>query len=315
MDSPITGSAAARAQVSAIRFQAAQLLATLSPSAPSRGGAGGELLLNLGIRELVPYGWRGTSRKIVSGLQRSSKIAAEGRIQQQIGALVSESRAFAASHSIVNDSLRSGPNSGKLLRRFGASLDHGSPSARLRSLVTALDAIARLDLVPNQEVLRILESRRFDRARQRVEKGSPKLGTVLRQLPGPQDSAYYEARLAAFKLSPAVTESIDGAIARLNQGGPDAFRQGVSSIRVAFDALINELTHEGDWKQGLVRLVTSDEERDIAKKFHHMLSKSDHPGAPTSKETLQLSLEMFAVFSTRLVQLRGDQTRSTGTNS
>lgn len=315
MDSAITSSAAAKAQVSAIRLQASQLLATLASSPAPTGSVGGDLLVNLGIRELVPYGWKGTSRRIVAGLQRSGRIAAAGRAQQQVGALVSEARAFAASHSVVNSSLRSKPNSAALLRRFGSSLDRGSPISRLSALIAALDAVAPLDIVANEEVIRIFESRRFDNARQRAEKVSPKLGTVLRQFPGPQDPSYYEARLSAFKVTPAVAESIDGAVARLKQGGPDAYRQGVSSIRVGFDALVAELTREGDWRLGLSKLVQAEEERGIYKQFHHMLSRSEHPGSATPKEVLQLSMEMFATLSTRLVQLRGVKDQVVGSSS
>ncbi|MGA8536979.1 MAG: hypothetical protein WB789_06260 [Thermoplasmata archaeon] len=302
-----TDSSAAKAQISAIRFQAAQLLSTLTLSAQASGGAGGNLLINLGIRELVPHGWKGTSRKIVSGLERSNRIAAGGRILQQVGALVSESRAFAASHSIVDNSLRSGPNSQKLLRKLGAAFDRGSPTSRLHNLIGALDRISLLDLVTNQEVVRVLQERRFKHASLRVRREAPGLGKILQELPGPQDLAYYEARLSAFRISPGVSKSIDGALERLKQGGPDGFRQGVSSIRVAFDNLIVELTQEGDWKVGLSRLVVSEEERGVAKQFHHMLSRSEHPGTTTSREVLLLTLELFAVLSTRLVQLRGLQ--------
>jgi hypothetical protein len=130
------------------------------------------------------------------------------------------------------------------------------------------------------------------------------LTDLLQRLQGPQDATYYEARLNSLRNLPGITEPIEGAIARLRAGGPDSYRQGAASVRVAFEALVNELTSERDWKAGILRLVQSDEERGIARRLHRLLSRSAHPGHPTSKEDLQLVLDLFATVATRLVQLR-----------
>ena len=262
------------------------------------------MLVNVGIRELVPWGWQGTGRKIVSAWERSAKIAAREDGQRRVDALVSEARGLAAAHSIADASLRPSANSAKLLRRFGTSLDRGAPISRLRALIGALDAVAFLDLVPNREVPRLLEQRRFERTRERTIRTAPELTDLLQRLQGPQDATYYEARLSSLRNLPGITEPIEGAIARLREGGPDSYRQGAASVRVAFEALINELASERDWKAGILRLVQSDEERGIARRLHRLLSRSAHPGHTTSKEDLQLVLDLFATVATRLVQLR-----------
>ena len=295
---------AAQAQFVALRTQAVQLRGALVATSSGRGSPGGQVLVNVGIRELVPWGWQGTGRKIVSAWERSAKIAAREDGQRRVDALVSEARGLAAAHSIADASLRPSANSAKLLRRFGTSLDRGAPISRLRALIGALDAVAFLDLVPNREVPRLLEQRRFERTRERTIRTATELTDLLQRLQGPQDATYYEARLSSLRNLPGITEPIEGAIARLREGGPDSYRQGAASVRVAFEALINELASERDWKAGILRLVQSDEERGIARRLHRLLSRSAHPGHTTSKEDLQLVLDLFATVATRLVQLR-----------
>ena len=260
--------------------------------------------MNAGIRELVPWGWQGTGRKIVAAWERSARIAAREQSQRLVDSLVGEARALSGTHSIVDASLRAGPNSAKLLQRCGSVLDRGAPTARLRALVGVLDQLALLDIVPNQEVPRILERRRFERVRERAARGAPELEDLIRRLQGPEDPSYYEARLSALRNLTSVSEPISGAISRLREGGPDAFRQGAASIRVAFEALVIELTAKRDWKVGLDWLVSSEEERGIAKRLHRLLSRSAHAGSETPKEDLQLALDLFATLSARLLQLR-----------
>jgi hypothetical protein len=66
------GGSPTSAQIAAIRTQAAQLLGELTAGAIKRPDPVGNLLLNSGIRELVPWGWQGTSRKILAAWGRSA---------------------------------------------------------------------------------------------------------------------------------------------------------------------------------------------------------------------------------------------------
>lgn len=298
------GGSSASSQVAAIRAQAAQLLGALASGAMGQSHAGGHILLNAGIRELVPWGWQGTSRKVLAAWGRSAKIAARDQANRQVDALVGEARALASTHSIADGSLRSAPNSARLLRRFGSRLDRGAPGNRLRALIRALDDVSYMPLVANEEVPRLQERHRFGRARDRTARSAPELADLLQRLQGPQDADYYAARLSSLRTVPRIAESIDGAIARLREGGSDAYRQGAASLRIAFEMLVTELTGAGDWKSGVDRLMLSDEERGIARRLHRLLSRSVHPGRAPSKEDLQLALDLFATVGTRLVQLR-----------
>jgi hypothetical protein len=303
-DKTSMGGSGASAQIAAIRAQAAQLLGTLTARATGRSDPGGHLLLNAGIRELVPWGWQGTSRKVVAAWGRSARIAARDEANRRVDALVGEARALAGSHSIADESLRASPNSAKLLRRFGPTLDRGAPETRIRVLIRALDQISYMPLIPNQEVPRLHERHQFGRARDRTARSAPELADLLQRLQGPQDAEYYAARLSSVRMVPKVAESIDGAITRLKEGGSDAYRQGAASLRIAFELLVTELTGDKDWRSGVGRLMQSDEERGIARRLHRLLSRSVHPGHVPSKEDLQLALDLFATVATRLVQLR-----------
>jgi hypothetical protein len=301
------GTGLGKAQFAVLRLGAIQLMNNVSAPPSAAGAAGGQILLNAGLRELVPWGWKGTGRKIVSGMERSAKITARQQMQQRVDALVNQARALAASYSVNDSSLRAAPNSAKLLRRFGQALDRGPPASRLRALVGAIDVVSALDLIPNQEVPLILERRRFERVQVQTEKSAPELAELIRRSGSPQDPNYYEARISPFRVSPKVAEPLDGAIARLREGGPDAFRQGAGSLRVALEALLAELTGEREWQSAVGRLVTSKEERGIVQRLHRLLSRSAHAGHVTSKADLQLGLDLFAAVGARLVQLRGER--------
>jgi hypothetical protein len=298
------GGSGASAQIAAIRAQAAQLLGTHAARATGQSNPGGHLLLNAGIRELVPWGWQGTSRKVLAAWGRSAKIAARNEANRRIDALVGEARAMASSHSVADGSLRASPNSARLLRRFGSALDRGAPDTRIRALIRALDEVSYMPLVPNQEVPRLYERHRFGRTRDRIARSAPELADLLQRLQAPQDADYYAARLSSIRTIPKVAESVDGAITRLKEGGSDAYRQGSASLRIAFEVLVTELTGDKDWKSGVDRLMQSDEERGIARRLHRLLSRSVHAGHVPSKEDLQLALDLFATVATRLVQLR-----------
>jgi hypothetical protein len=298
------GGSGASAQIATIRAQAAQLLGMHAARATGRSGPGGQLLLNAGIRELVPWGWQGTSRKVLAAWGQSAKIAARDEANLRVDALVGEARAMASSHSIADGSLRASPNSAKLLRRFGSALDRGAPGTRIRALIRALDEVSYMPLVPNKEVPRLYERHQFSRARDRTARSAPELADLLQRLQAPQDDEYYAARLSSIRTIPRVAESIDGAITRLKEGGSDAYRQGAASLRTAFEVLVTELSGDKDWKAGVDRLMQSDEERGIARRLHRLLSRSVHAGHEPSKEDLQLALDLFATVATRLVQLR-----------
>jgi hypothetical protein len=98
-------------QFSIIRSEAVRLLESLSATQSPGDTVGGQLLLNAGIAGLVPWGWKGTSRKIVAGVQRSAKVAAREQASRRVDSLVSQARGMAASYSVRDQSLRSGANS------------------------------------------------------------------------------------------------------------------------------------------------------------------------------------------------------------
>jgi hypothetical protein len=149
-----------------------------------------------------------------------------------------------------------------------------------------------------------LEERQYQKVRSRLEQQGPSLSVLLRELPGPQDASYFYARLPPFEALPRVATPLKGAIGRLTEGGPDAYREGVSAVRVALDELLGELGGERDWKKALDRVVAEDTERGVVRAYHHLLSKAAHSGHQPTREELQVVLELFATIALRLVQLR-----------
>ena len=90
------GGFGASAQIAAIRAQAAQrLLGTHTARATGRVRRRWPTSVNAGIRELVPWGWQGTSRKVLAAWGQSAKIAVRDEANRRVDALVGEARAMA----------------------------------------------------------------------------------------------------------------------------------------------------------------------------------------------------------------------------
>lgn len=302
----------ARSQVVALRLTATQLLSEFASVQTPGAIVGGNLAIDAGLRGLVPRGWRGTGRKIVTGLARAGRVAARQQQQFRVDGVVSQARTLMATLSVADRTLKDSPNSAKLLTRFGTKLDRGAPVVRLRALIGALDFVGALSLVTNQEVRSLHERRLFEKARGSAIRTAPELAQLVRSIQAPQSAEYYEARLNPFRVSAEISDALDGALARLRQGGPDAYRQGAASLRVAFEALLKELTGERDWKEAIDKLVRPGEERGIVVRLHRLLSASSHAGHQTTKEELELVLDLFATLGALLTSLRSAATRETG---
>ena len=288
-------------QLAAIRSQAGTLLAQIERQSHAGSSLTGGLLTEAGIRHLVPRGWKGPSRRVIAGIRRSATGQARAGQERQVDGLVYSARSVVGGCSIDTPSLKAEGNSYQLERRLSRSLSTGSPAARLRQLIRTLEHLEQLPIFPNRDLPTRLAARRFLGAQQNTVRHEADLSELVASFPGPGSVEHYRRRLASLEGVPAVVAPVQGALERLVQGGPDAYRQGVAALRVAFDELVRHLTGSADWKRGVDQIVRDETERRVYRAFHSHLSRSAHVGARVARENLELALEMFAALAGRLI--------------
>ena len=238
---------------------------------------------------------------MMSGLNRFTATRQASEQHAAVDELLRDARALASRVSLVGPSLRADGNSISVLRRLGASLESGSPSARAKKLERALSSLVLAELLYTTDVPRYLEWRALARRRETVARQEPNLKELLRGLTETLDVKALEVQAMAIGTVTSVGEPLLGTIARLNDGGPDSYRQGLNSVRVALEALIEHIGGRGDWKVVGRRLVANEEEWKLVAAFHHFLSRASHAGAKHDGAELVLSLQLFFAITQRLV--------------
>jgi hypothetical protein len=295
----------AQQQVRSLALRAAELASRWSTEDQRAASPVGPLLLNIGIRELVPHGYKGTARRTVGRLGTAGRAKLQNARHSQVNALVLEARAFAGAHSIVLPRLDRGGNSQALVRKLGSSMDSGNPQSRAAKLERALTGISQLPIVENSAVPAILEARAFQRARARLSAESPPLEDLLGALRAPSSPEAYAAKLGPFYAIEPVGAPAAAALRSLGSTDSESLRQGLGSLRVALDALIEHVAGKGPWNEAAARLRLNDQERKVLGATHHLLSRGSHHGTQISKSDLQLALDLFVSVGTFLLSRAG----------
>lgn len=308
------GSESAKQQARQLAARAGSLLGRWSAEDRSAASPVGPVLLNLGIRELVPHGYRGTARTVVGRLGSSGRAQLQNARHREVDSLVLEARAFAGAHSVLTPKLTNGGNSALLLKRFGSLLDSGSPPSRAAKLERALMGLSQLPIVGNSDVPAHVEAREFHKAGSRLVTESPTLDAIIGALQTPSSPEAYAAKLTPFSSIESVRGPAAAAVRSLGSPDAEGYRQGFSSLRVALDALIERLAGKGPWNEAAARLPLNDEERKVVGATHHLFSRGSHHGSPVSKSDLQVALDLFVSVGSLLVS-RAAGRRESGTSS
>jgi hypothetical protein len=270
--------------------------------AQARNPIGGSLV-DLGIGALVPYGLKGTARRFAvqaaSNARRQRSVVAH----EAVSRLVTEARSFAAQHALIpaQPSIRLQP--GSATKWLGAGLDSGSPESKLLKLEQSLRRLTEARLIENSRIAAYRQQIEYEKAKARVRTLEPPLANLLGTFTAPLGASTLRVRLQPFLGIPSVQGPLEGALRSLGRENPEDYRQGLNSLRVALDALIEAVTGKGDWKEGVVSLVSVDEERKVVSAAHHYLSRASHHGSRFDRASLALGFDLFASIGSRLVEL------------
>ena len=270
--------------------------------AQARNPIGGSLV-DLGIGALVPYGLKGTARRFAGQAASSARRQRNVVAHEAVSRLVTEARSFAAQHALLTAqrSIRLQPGSAS--RWLGANLDSGSPETRLLRLEQGLRRLSEAPLIENSRIAEYRQHIEYEAAKTRVRKLEPPLVNLLSTFTAPFGTSTLATRLQPFLGIPSVQDPLEGALRSLERESPEDYRQGLNSLRVALDALIESVTGKGDWKEGVASLVSVEEERKVVSAAHHYLSRASHHGSRFDKASLTLGFDLFVSVGLRLVDL------------
>lgn len=273
--------------------RSASLRVQLSQAAANRHNPVGHAIVDLGISGLVPWGHRGTARRLVRRTSSQSRTQQEISNHQLVDAIISEARTLAGGHSILSASLTPIGNSQSLLRKLGSSLDTGSPLSRVLKLERALQALSAIPVISNSDIPRFLEGKHRARAAVRLRRLEPTLASYVDQLGAEPSTGDLVGRISQYSVMPQIHGPLEGARQALERGDPESARQGLNSLRVAIDALIEARGGRGDWKEVARGLVATDEDWAVVRSYHHLLSAASHHGRTHSRAELSVALELY----------------------
>jgi hypothetical protein len=292
-------------------WRARNLRQRLSTSRIQSRNPGGNVVLDFGISTLVPHGLKGMARGYLGRASATARQRAEDQSHQEVDQLVSEARSLATRYSIPSSKLGPSGNSHRLLGKLGPSLDSGSSAARAARLERALDFLSKTEMIENQEIPALLRSREYHRTSSQILSANPELSLFAAKSPQSTGIGVLRASIGELGLTRAVNEPLIGALRSLEQGGPDAYRQGLNSLRVALDAFIEAKGGKGAWNSVGRTLVQSDEEWKVIAAYHHVLSMGSHHGRDHPSSELQIALEFFTP-ACKLLSTPGVSTQAPG---
>lgn len=270
--------------------------------AQARNPIGGSVV-DIGIGALVPYGLKGTARRFASRAASNARLQRVASAHEAVSQLISESRSVAAHYALIPANPSARTQSGSAAKWLGASLDTSGPEARLVKLEQALRRLTAVPLLENSRIAEYHQAIRYEKAKDRLRRLEPHLDGVVGALRAPASLPAWESRLHHFSDLSPVKEPLEGALRSLGRDTPEDFRQGLNSIRVALDALIESLTGKNDWKEGVSTLVAVEEERKVISSAHHYLSRASHHGTRFDKAALVLGIDLFVSVGSRLIDI------------
>jgi hypothetical protein len=246
------------------------------------------------LKEVIPYGYKGTARKVGTKMARGNKDAInsqwKGRGTELSKQCVSEVRKM----SINTKNLTFSGNSQQLVKKFNRLKKIKNALPFLNNLVAILEEIEDMDLIWNNEIKDELKKRHKLKEEERYEKA--KLRAEAKEIvKNARQIELYDKSQIVKKLQkfPRVQHSLNAAFDRLQDISPDAARHSIVSCRVGLEQFCMDCGGTRDWKQGLNNICPSKTDRKQIKQVIHYLSgKGAHAGHEPNKSEAEYCLKI-----------------------
>ncbi len=249
-----------------------QQLAVSVNQASSRKNVG-NVLTNLFAGEVLPYGIIGNgktlARSALSNHQRTAQKEASERADLWLDGITNYFREI----SLLTSSVTTRGNSNTLIRKFNSAKNATSSQIKISRGLKTIKQLQTCELVYNRDLITILKEKKLQSA------NVSKYKEMVREAKD------------LMKNYPSEIESFLGAIERIEKGGIDAERQGLSSCRNTLENLIKDISGKTDWIVGLKILVPSETRQETIKSTHRFLSAYGAHGKSTTFDDAKSGLE------------------------
>lgn len=252
-------------------------------TAPARVAAGVDVLDYL----VDLTGYKRTARGIGRLLAEDSAHAQDAGIESEYEHWAQSVRGTLGETTLIGKRVPSQPNSAVLLKRFGATQSFVRLSSKISRGVAFLESLAEARVVHNAN----LEALRVPRhpPPPRSAPDQQLSGALLLQAEG----AEVRRLLVGF---PEEQKCIEGALTVFQAGTPDSGRQAMNSCRACVENLVKRLSGEGQWSEGLTKILPSDTRRQPVRHAYSFLSAyGTHGLAEPSVEDTEMGLRLTFV--------------------
>jgi hypothetical protein len=223
-------------------------------------------------------GYKRAASRIGRALARNSSQQQLAMIGQQGESWASAVRSALGGFSLVGKQVPAEANSVVLLRRYAGTQKFARLDVRLAHGISLLEGLAEDRVVRNQDLAGL---RRKDTTvpGQRGDSLSVEVAEVIGLLDGlPQEQ-----------------EALRGGWAVYQNKMPDYGRQALNSLRNALENVTKRLSGEGDWSEGLRKLVPSETRRQMIRQPHTFLSAyGTHAASAPSDADVELGFRLTA---------------------
>ena len=200
--------------------------------------------------------------------------------------------------TLVSKTIPSKSNSTRLQQSFRKTQSYNRMDTKMEHGAVYLEQLAEKQLIRNKDLLSLYKTK---------EENKPKQKQISSRR-GITDRVIIDGELLLYQLGalPEIRESIKGAISVYESRSSDYGRQALSSCRNAMENLVRHLSGDGDWRAGLCKIVTNEEQRKNVGNTYNLLSRFGTHGSNTpSEEDVELGLR--SAFLAIEIILRGNR--------
>jgi NADH:ubiquinone oxidoreductase subunit E len=246
------------------------------------------------LKEYVPYGYKGTARKVGTKIARGNKDAINRQWRERGTELLRQCTSEVRKMSINTKNLTFSGNSQQLIRKFNRLKKIKNALPFFNNLIAILEEIEDMDLIWNNDISDEMKNRQQLKEEEKQQKAQ--LRKEAKEIvKNAQQIELYERTEIIRKVSnyPRARQSLSAAFDRLQDTNPESARHCITSCRVGIEQFCIDAGGSNDWKTGLRNIYKSETDRKHIKAVWNYLSgKGMHGGHDPNKTEAEHCLKI-----------------------
>lgn len=250
----------------------------------------------------IPRGYKGLARGAGRTVRTSSRTNVKAQWLQAGRNFLSQCEVELRDISVRAKTLPPQGNSSKLVLKMNRVRRITNAVTFFGTLAVVLEEMSHLDLIWNRDIPAELQQRREATEKARREKAELRAAAPhLSRLSATVDLYNRMGISTALEGFPNVRQSVLGALDRLPAGGPDAERHCLVSCRSALEAYCVQAGGNGDWKEGLKAILSSETDQRAVFAVVNYVGGKLHGGHIPSRDEAEHGLRLTITTLTFLV--------------